>query len=286
MAHKIFIAVLVLVVLCAVIAVGSAGWAYYILPLNERPFSPEYNTFKPSGTVGHALGISGATLITVGVAMYSSRKRIRALWKLGKLSRWLEVHIFMCLLGPLLIIYHSTFKAGGIAAISFWTMLSVASSGIVGRFLYALIPRDSAGAELSGEQVIAELNKLSAGVASHPGGAALLKEIQGLFSAYTPAHGFVDSLRLWLRLRRANHSLKTLARRVSHSKTLSHREAVAVAGAIRAHGLLLQKSLVSAKIASAFHYWHAVHLPFTVIMFITLAVHISVAIWLGYAWIF
>jgi len=35
-----------------------------------------------------------------------------------------------------------------------------------------------------------------------------------------------------------------------------------------------------------FFYWHAVHLPFTVIMFITLAAHVIVTVLLGYRWIF
>jgi hypothetical protein len=49
---------------------------------------------------------------------------------------------------------------------------------------------------------------------------------------------------------------------------------------------LIQKSLVLNQAGKLFYYWHAIHLPFTVIMFITLAAHILVTVVLGYRWIF
>jgi hypothetical protein len=32
-----------------------------------------------------------------------------------------------------------------------------------------------------------------------------------------------------------------------------------------------------------FHYWHAIHKPFTIVLFLMMGVHIGIAIWLGYA---
>ncbi|MBI3405443.1 MAG: hypothetical protein HY046_08300, partial [Acidobacteria bacterium] len=48
---------------------------------------------------------------------------------------------------------------------------------------------------------------------------------------------------------------------------------------------LIQRSLVLLQVEKLFFYWHAIHLPFTAIMFVTLAAHIGVALWLGYRWI-
>jgi hypothetical protein len=153
LAHGVFVAFLAFVVVTAVIAIGVHGFGYYTTSIPERPFLPAYSTMKPSGPYSHGLGIVGASMITIGVTMYSTRKRVKRLWNLGKLSRWLEVHIFLCLLGPLLVVYHTTFKAGGIAAISLWCMLSVAASGIIGRFLYVQIPRNIKGNELSEQEI-------------------------------------------------------------------------------------------------------------------------------------
>jgi hypothetical protein len=159
-AHKFFILFLLAIGFLAFIAVGIHGFDYYTTPKSDRAFRPDYAEMKPSGYFSHGLGVIGATMITVGVALYSSRKRIRALWNLGRLSSWLEFHIFLCLVGPVLVIYHTTFKAGGIAAISLWTMLSVAASGIVGRFLYVIIPRNIKGSQLNSQQNNEEFYRL------------------------------------------------------------------------------------------------------------------------------
>lgn len=143
MAHRFFGLFLLLLALTAAVVLTLNGWDYYFASAEDRVFMPEHRAMRPSGDLSHGLGIIGATMITVGVVMYSTRKRVNALWNLGKLSVWLEIHITLCLLGPILVLYHSTFKSGGIAAISLWAMLSVAGSGIIGRFLYVWIPRAS-----------------------------------------------------------------------------------------------------------------------------------------------
>ena len=86
------------------------------------------------------MSVIGAAMIGIGVATYSSMKRFRKFWKPGRLSLWLGLHIFLCLLGPILVIFHTTFKARGMAAVSLWTMSSVWAGGMVGRFLSVQIP--------------------------------------------------------------------------------------------------------------------------------------------------
>jgi hypothetical protein len=49
---------------------------------------------------------------------------------------------------------------------------------------------------------------------------------------------------------------------------------------------LIQRSVILLQVEKLFYYWHAIHLPFTIMMFVTLAAHVSVALWLGYRWIF
>ena len=56
--------------------------------------------------------------------------------------------------------------------------------------------------------------------------------------------------------------------------------------AASARAVLLQRSFLLSQVERVFFYWHAVHLPFTVIMFITLAAHVTVVALLGYRWLF
>jgi hypothetical protein len=120
------------------VALGLRGCGYYSTPVSERPFHPQYEVLKPSGLESHGYGVIGTLLIIVGVTSYSSRKRLRLLRTAGSMRTFLEVHIFLCLVGPTLVLFHTTFKFGGLVAVSAWSMMAVVLSGIVGRYLYTV----------------------------------------------------------------------------------------------------------------------------------------------------
>lgn len=52
-----------------------------------------------------------------------------------------------------MILFHTAFKFGGIVSVSFWSMIAVVVSGIIGRFIYIQIPRTIEGRELSLNEV-------------------------------------------------------------------------------------------------------------------------------------
>jgi len=286
MAHKVFVLFLVFVGCTATIAIGIMGYGFYTTPVQERPFRHDYEIMKTSGNYSHGLGIVGAAMITLGVATYSSRKRIRSLWSLGKLSMWLEFHIFLCLLGPILVIFHTTFKAGGIAAISLWAMISVWLSGMVGRFLYAQIPRSVEGAELSLSQIQGELDSLSSELSGSPLGQQLLKHIDGRFAALPRPQSLLESFTAFVRLTQIRREVQRYVGDMTAKNALSPEQTLGLRKSARARAALLQKTLILTQVGKLFHYWHAIHLPFTIIMFITLAAHVVVAVLLGYTWIF
>jgi hypothetical protein len=286
MAHKLFVFFLVLVGASAAIALALTGYDYYAAPQTVRVFRADHATLKPSGTLGHGLGIVGATLIAVGIAMYSTRKRVRALWNLGKLSTWLEVHMFLCLLGPTLVVYHTTFKAGGIAAISLWTMLSVMASGLVGRFLYVLIPRNAKGAELGTREIDAEFDHQRSLLVSVDLGREVLEFIDSTFATLQRPRDVRGAVRAFAQLQRMKRHVRTMIHAKVGGTSLPRNAAHQIERIARARARLIQKSLLLLQVERLFFYWHAIHLPFTGIMFVTLAVHVGVALWLGYQWIF
>jgi len=286
MAHKLLIFFLVFVGLTASVSVLIVGWDYYTSPQQERVFRADHKALRPSGEIGHTLGVIGATMIIVGVAMYSTRKRVKALWTLGKISTWLDVHIFLCLLGPILIIYHSTFKAGGIAAISLWSMLSVVSSGIIGRFLYILLPRNAMGVQIEEPEINKQFDALSARIASNPVGRDLLVAIDKGFAGVGRPETILQTIRAYTRLNNLSRSAVKEARMALTSKKLDRKTAGILLHAVRQRIGLIQRSIILGQVEQIFYYWHVIHLPFAIIMFLTLAVHVGVALWLGYAWIF
>lgn len=184
--HRIYIFSMVLIVALVLAYLIYRGLSFYQVKIEERFFHPDYVILKPSGSWGHGMGIIGSLFMLIGVASYMIRKRSRRFYKLGILKHWLEFHIFLCTLGPILVLFHTSFKFGGIVAISFWSMVAVFLSGIIGRFIYIRIPRTIEGRELT----LNEVRKLNAGLAE----AALerrierLKKMQKLFTYWHVAH--------------------------------------------------------------------------------------------------
>ena len=152
-AHIIYITVLSAIVIAAFSIIIHIGFSYYNTNVEERFFHPDHITLKPSGILGHGLGIIGSLFMIIGVSAYMARKRFRLLHRIGILKHWLEFHIFLCTLGPILVLYHTSFKFGGLVAISFWSMVAVFLSGIIGRFIYIQITRTIEGRELSEDEV-------------------------------------------------------------------------------------------------------------------------------------
>src|SRR5690606_28470838 len=139
--HRLYISVLVGIGFLTLIFLIYQGWTYYVTHPVERPFHEDHTMLKPSGPIGHGLGIVGTLMILTGVLTYIGRKKKKFLPRVGALKYWLEFHIFLCSVGPLLILFHTAFKFGGIVSVSFWSMVAVVLSGIIGRFIYIQIPR-------------------------------------------------------------------------------------------------------------------------------------------------
>ncbi len=110
---------------------------------------------------GHTLGILGFILMIFTETLYSLRKRTRlASW--GKMSEWLKFHIFTGLVGPYMVLLHTSWKFNGLAgAVTLLTIIVVAS-GFIGRYIYTRIPRTADGIEvdtpLGGAQAAAIAN--------------------------------------------------------------------------------------------------------------------------------
>jgi len=77
-----------------------------------------------------------------------------------------------------------------------------------------------------------------------------------------------------------HHLLRDLRRRGLKSDTLE-----------RLRHLAIRRMVLTRRIAflqqfkQVFHYWHVIHLPFSIIMFVILFVHVGVAVAFGYTWI-
>jgi hypothetical protein len=283
--HSLFIAILATFGLGTTCGIALHGCDYYLTPLSERPYHPQYDELKPTGYVGHWYGTAGSAMILVGVASYSSRKRLRLLSGVGKSRHFLEVHIFLCLLGALLVVFHTTFKLGGLVAVSFWSMVAVVLSGFVGRYLYVQIPRGIQGNVLSQAELEKERELLGQELIARLGVRAdVLERLDELAKPPRPPAqmSLLESFRFLVvndlaRRRRLRHLISELQRTTGRPLPTRRLRFLAT------RRLLLTRRLVLLEqCRNLFHYWHVIHLPFTVVMFVILAIHVGVAVALGY----
>ncbi|MFL7892797.1 MAG: hypothetical protein AB8I56_12120 [Anaerolineales bacterium] len=95
---------------------------------------------------GHSLGVVGFLLMLMTETLYTLRKRSRsARW--GRVSSWLQFHIVTGLVGPYMVLLHSSWKFNGLAGIVILMTGVVVLSGFVGRYIYTAIPRSADGIE-------------------------------------------------------------------------------------------------------------------------------------------
>jgi hypothetical protein len=99
-------------------------------------FLPLSDYLTPKSGVGYWMGIVGASMMLL-LLTYSLRKRYRFLDWTPPLGKWFNLHIFLGLYGPLLILYHCGYHLGAFNSnMALWSMITVAVSGVIGRFLY------------------------------------------------------------------------------------------------------------------------------------------------------
>lgn len=285
-AHKIFIGILVGIVVVTCVALVYKGLSYYRTSVEERFYHPDNNLLKPSGILGHGFGIVGSLLIVIGVAIYMARKRYHFMSRLGILKHWLEFHIFLCTLGPILVLFHTAYKFGGLVAVSFWSMVAVFLSGIVGRFIYLQIPRTIEGQELSLSD-IREMKIDIAGVLKNSHNLdeesynVITNSIKKKVELYNsnPVAGF---FRKYIDDLNTVRIVRSVLRKNSMPKTEVNQILALVENDIKLNRKIERLSTMQ----NLFKYWHVIHSPFALVMLIIMVIHVGVTIAFGYRWIF
>ena len=101
--------------------------------------------FGAGDDIGYWLGVAGGVMMLL-LFTYPLRKHFRFARNWGRVKWWFWVHMCLGVGGPLLILLHSTFQVRSLnSAVALYSMLIVALSGIVGRFIYARINRGMHG---------------------------------------------------------------------------------------------------------------------------------------------
>jgi len=244
--------------------------------------------FKPSDDTGYWVGVAGAVMMLL-LFTYPLRKHFRFSRSWGNIKAWFVLHMVLGVLGPLLILLHSTFHIDSInAGVALYSMVIVAISGVVGRYLYVRINRG-----LHGEKTDLETLQRQAGLGNQEARSrlAFAPQVETWLNAFEQQEkdardSVLDALRrvivlpvqqIWLywrclrvlrpllvkMAREQNWSDADLRRRRTRARKMVDRYLTAV----------VRVSQFSA-FSRLFSLWHVAHIPFVYVLIATALVHV------------
>jgi hypothetical protein len=241
-------------------------------------FGARTDLYDLDSDLAYWLGVAGGSAMLT-LLMYPLRKRLDRYLPFGRLRYWFSGHMVLGIAGPVLILLHCKLSLGSLnAKVAFWSMVVVASSGIVGRFLYAQLHRGLYGRQRNAGELHAEAAAALAAAAPmldpKSGAHAALADFARL-AADTGRRGLAAP---WQQLTLSWQARATWKACISdvlktHGKVdPSHLQRLTS---------LLQQYLGAACAAARFgaverlfSLWHVAHLPLVVILVLTAGFHV------------
>lgn len=234
--------------------------------------------------LGYALGLVGGSLM-LGLLLYPLRKRLRFMHGWGGLKHWFRFHMAGGIAGPLLVLFHSTFRVGSFnAAVAMVCMLLVVASGLIGRFIYRRIHHGLYGSH-------ATLKDLEQALAQEFEALSPLLSRMPLVKQEVERYAALVSHRPEGRTARALHFLSLGAKRAITARklrrTLAAYAAVQPDPLVASHANLdnllrtiddtlqaVQRRAQFSTYERLFSLWHVIHIPFLCMLVITALVHV------------
>jgi hypothetical protein len=243
---------------------------------------------NPYRGFGYTLGIVGGSLMLVLLA-YSLRKRWAWLEFLGSTPNWFRFHMVLGIAGPLAILYHCNFSTGATNSnVALFSMLTVAGSGFIGRYIYGHVHNGLYGRKL-------ELGELRAGAETLQSLAGRISFVPQLVTRLESAEqrvlqagpqlsvlGFARPVVVGLATVRARWQLHRYIRRSLHAS--SRKSAVVRTEQKRlrqcARAYVDRRLAATRRVAEfegyerLFSLWHSLHIPLIFVMVIAAIIHV------------
>jgi NAD-dependent dihydropyrimidine dehydrogenase PreA subunit len=267
----------------AALAVMAGTWwegrGYYPLAPGSRLWSPLHLTWRPAGSIGLTIGIA-ATAVMLTNFLYALRKRWSALAGVGHLGRWLDLHVFVGVMSPLVIAFHAAFQSNNLLASGTYSALAVVvATGLVGRYLYGLVPRSgSTAVELA--DLLGQVERVKDRLRPALAGAAVPAPLERLFdeASATPSKApfLVQLVRSVPAAAAFRLRLPAGLRQVPLDQRAEVRD-----GLLRLRRLQVQAGLFGG-IRRLMRAWRSLHVALALLLVASLVTHIGLAIYLGY----
>ncbi len=278
----------ILVGIGAILCVLAAMESY--LQLSDSPFSllelsHKYGyllkyekAVQPNKGLWHPLAWIGSAFFII-MMLYSVRKHLSFMQDVGPLRYWLDTHMFLGVVATVFVTVHTTYKVGGLVSISFWSMILVATSGIVGRYIYIQIPRNIQGRELQIDQIQEIMEDINGEIKKYAGDDQKILRYFELISGPKQTERrnvfriiFLMFLNDFGNLGRTYRIRKAIYANPELPSGVKKR----LFRLIKEKGELIRSSNFLTASQKLLHYWHVFHKPFAFIMFLIMFIHIAV----------
>jgi hypothetical protein len=234
--------------------------------------------YKPGEGLGYNLGLAGG-LMMLTLLLYSARKHLTFMQGLGKLKYWFQIHMTLGVIGPVLVIFHTTFRLGSTnASIAFYCMLLVAGSGLIGRFVYTRIHKGLYGSRSSLKDAHSDLASSQDDVKSKlhffPKVEKKIKYFE--FQALEQKRGFFAGIWFFLSFDVRRMLLAWQCKRYIHAKLNADMKDVAADASklISQYLVKIQSVAQFKKFEQIFSAWHVLHIPLMYMMVATAIFHV------------
>lgn len=261
----------------AVVALLATAWLF-----------SRHTSYTPGSALGYNLGLAGGIALLL-VFLYPLRKRLRFMHAWGASKGWFALHMACGILAPFLILAHSKFQIGSInAGVALASMLLVAASGIVGRFIYVRIHHGLYGTRMTLAQLQAEVglstDKLRSKLAFAPRVEQWLRHFQtaAIARPRNVVHGAWLFLSLgararWVRrrcIREFARVYRMHARAFSWDAAAQRRHLAGGKAFIEDFVHSVQRVAQFSRYERLFALWHVLHVPLVWIMLLSAIAHV------------
>jgi hypothetical protein len=279
----LWITVLVLGALAALLL--WRGFDFYRQDLGSRPVHPQYRTLNPAGFLGHGYGMVGTAMILTNL-LYLVRRRFTNIlpnW-IGSMKAWLNAHAFTGLVGSLLILFHSAFQLRTpIATVTSVSLGIVVVTGLIGLYLHALVPK--AGLKPLKNR-LAEIEPLLPGLVKCVEQFVQAAPVTALPHDASFMRTMFTIPRWVFEARARRRGVNTAAREDKLFRVLEHNEPALARSFLVELGGLAAAEIDTQAGAAIMRSWRSLHRFLALLMIASVSVHIGVAWYYGFRWIF
>lgn len=236
---------------------------------------------------GYALGIIGgaAMLLLMG---YPLRKSLRSMQNWGNIKYWFLIHMILGVMGPVLVLFHANFSLGSANSnLAMFAMLTVATSGLIGRHFYKKIHFGLYGHKTTLKDLRSDFQLTKGNLGAHislsPAIIRMIKRYEKMMVkkraffihvVSLPAL-FVKTKLLSIYIKRALiNDLKKQAKANNWGKEMLHDFIDQAKLYLGDYFLCLRKISQLSLYHRLFSVWHILHMPLFIILLITGIIHV------------